>query len=215
MATAETIALVIINEVSDTSFILEVLDPIKGCDKNEEFRVLLFESLNHTVPRGFREFVRGDTVLVYSSYGYVEGSGSEGIVPFQNDTLMFMKSAFRHGCFSQKYGTINRYGNNPRGYYQFEYDEFKQALVDLNKHRPKLLKKMPRDRSVRMTNKKDGLGYNPREGTVPKLNKPYLRHFRGKSESHEFLLNELIDVELTTSYNRGTWFLWKWWYFGF
>jgi hypothetical protein len=198
LANSSVIALVEIINLSDSTLILKVIDPIKGCRINNEIEVKKPKS--NSVPYGnWKTATVGQKdVLFLDSIGgfHMRDGHPEYDLLFKNDSVFIQSLAFQHGCFFKKYKDDRSivYGSKIA---QYSYQDFKRGILDYITSQDRLYKLISKEKSIILMKKKEGNSFSPREGEIPIIQNRYLVRFISKSEFHARLIDEIIDREIT------------------
>jgi len=192
MLKSDDIAIVKLVSNSDSSFVINIEDPIKGfVGSTKDIEIQKFLDYN---PHRFEEYKAGQTFLLFSTYNHVSGNVGEGEVRFESDSIFISQPAFRSRCFIKKYDIPN-YKFRPDGILVFDYKNYKRALIDFIEFDENIRSLLLKEKDLKKVRSKSR-GYNSQSYEVPNIYNSKLIELGSRSKSHEFLLDEAIDIFL-------------------
>ncbi len=200
LANSDKIALVEIVDNTDSTFKIKVLKDIKGTKDNEVY-VITKRKFNYYPYVRFENYKIGQKEIIFFQriIKYeLRGHYGESELLYKNDSVFVKPDAFCHGCYNIKYKK-----NSPQinGFKMsgFAYNDFVEAIKEIDKKYDKYRKLLCREEEVKKERQNDyGKGYNAFNGTVPNIKNKVLIRFKNKSEFHEYILDLLIDEVITT-----------------
>ncbi len=192
---ADIIGLCEITSVTDSVFIVRIIDPIKGCQTHDELFIKQPE-----IYSPFRKFpVIGMQEIVFiSGYDTSLYLNEECELSIRNDSVIMMPYDFHHGCYFMKYkqGIESMLTQKATAY---AYTDFKSGILDYLKKEDKVYKLVLKEKSVVALKKEiDKKGYySAKDGTPPIFINRRLLKFISRSKFHERIIDGIVDFHIT------------------